>query len=482
MIALFLLVSTFPTNANESLDVRSESPTTGKSVYPSSFFDQYLPQNALEMVQRLPGFNFDQGSNARGFGGNAGNVLIDGSRPTSKSGGLRSALVRIPATQIERIEILRGGVGSGQAAGQSVVANVIRNTNTTTGSWAFKERWAPKGHAQPNLEAAVTTRLGNWDSAFDIDIGAGPGYRSANIDATDADDQLIAGAKESLTELNEFLFINAEGAKSIGEGKLTLNTRIGGNQYEQNTTRDIYIGRLPDNSERDEFWDLSISSKFTVFEFGADWSHTIEDWKWHIIGLGLVEEEKFESQFDFQSVVNGDMFDSLFSQDSRTTEFIGRVTYGRAEGSAFKPEFGFELAKNKLDNTSILFQNGVLQQLNGGDAIVGELRGEVFSSFIYEASERLTLEGGLTIETSKIEVTGDTNEQQNFTFFKPRFSATYKIDSDQQLTLELERRIGQLNFSAFAASSETSEDRTTSGNPIYEPTLMSNVFFLNYSK
>ena len=70
------------------------------------------------MVERLPGFTFDEGSSDRGFGANAGNVLIDGARPTAKSGGLSAALKRIPADQVEKIEIIRGGVGGGEAAGQ----------------------------------------------------------------------------------------------------------------------------------------------------------------------------------------------------------------------------------------------------------------------------------------------------------------------------------------------------------------------------
>jgi len=467
---LVAFLSIFSISADDSIDAQVESSSTENSVYPSNFFNQYLPQNALEMVERLPGFNFDQGSNARGFGGNAGNVLIDGARPTSKSGGLRSALVRIPATQVERVEILRGGVSSGEAAGQSIVANIIRRKDTTSGSWAFKERWAPKGHAQPNLEAAISTKLGEWDSSFDLDIGAGPGYRSANIETIDANDLLISSAKERLTELNEFAFINGEIAKTIGDGKLTVNTRIGSAQYGQDTTRDIYVGRPPDDAGRDKFWDLDITSKFKTAELGIDWSETKEDWKWRVIGLGLISDDDFTSLFDFQSLIDGnDSFNSQFSQDSRNTETIGRITLGRVEGSSFKPEFGFELAKNKLDNTSILYQDDALQPLNGGDTIVGELRAEVFSSFTYEASKKLTLEGGLTIEISKIEVTGDANEQHSFTFLKPRLSATYKYDPDHQVTLELERRVGQLNFSAFAASSETSEDRTTSGNPNLAP-------------
>ena len=80
--------------------------------YPAAFFEQYTPQNAMDMINRLPGFSFDRGSNARGFGGNAGNVLIDGARPTSKSGGLSGALSRISAAQVESIIILRGGTNT----------------------------------------------------------------------------------------------------------------------------------------------------------------------------------------------------------------------------------------------------------------------------------------------------------------------------------------------------------------------------------
>ena len=122
---------------SETLEPETTATSIDNSIYPASFFEQYLPQNALEMIARVPGFVFDGGSDERGFGGNAGNVLIDGERPTLKSGGLRSALLRIPANQVERIEVLRGGISSGEAAGQATVANVIRKKSVTSGSWAF---------------------------------------------------------------------------------------------------------------------------------------------------------------------------------------------------------------------------------------------------------------------------------------------------------------------------------------------------------
>lgn len=466
---LSIIALSFPIQAKEKLSGELEESADVNSTYPASFFEQYLPQNALEMIERLPGFNFDAGSNARGFGGNAGNVLIDGVRPTSKSGGLRSSLVRIPATQVDRIEIIRGGVSSGEASGQAIVANVIRIKSGTTGSWALKQRWAPKGAPQPNIEAALATTLGQWESAFDIDIGAGPGYRTADIYTIAADGQLISSAEEKLTELGEFGFINAEGIRQFSEGKLTLNARIGGDQYEQNTERDIFNGQLITGNTRDEYWRLDINSDFAMAEFGIDWSQTFTEWKWRIIGLGLIEDSEFKNNFHFQTQNSSTIFDSDFSQDSRSTENIVRTTFGKITESRFKPEFGLEIAKNKLTSHSLFFQNGVQQILNGGDTRVEELRGEAFYTFIYAATKKLTLEGGLTLELSQINVSGDAEQEQKFKFLKPRLSATYKFDKKNQLVLELERQVGQLDFGDFAASSQASDDRTTSGNPDLRP-------------
>lgn len=461
----------FAALANDSVAPEPEPSlnTPNNSVYPATFFDQYVPQNALEMIQRLPGFNFDRGSDARGFGGNAGNVLINGSRPTSKSGGLRTALVRIPATQVTRIEILRGGISSGEAAGQSIVANVILKTSGSSGSWAFKERWVKHVRMQPNLEAAISTRLGSWNSSFDIDIGGIPGFRTANIETADAGNEIVSSADETLAERNRFMFINAGGARDIGKGRLALNARIGAFKRDEDTSRDIFDGPLPRGNSRDRYWELGVDSEFELAEFSANWSNTADDWKWQVIGLGLVEDRQFKDQFHSATMMSDDVFDSSFTQDSLSTEFIGRTTYGRVSGSVFKPEFGFEVAKNKLTSESDFFENGVPQELNGGDVVVEELRGEFFSTFIYLASEKLTLEGGLTAEVSNIKVSGDAEQEQTFKFIKPRISATYKFDPNNQLALELERRVGQLDFNDFAASSQASDDRTTSGNPDLKP-------------
>src|SRR5947209_11490680 len=71
------------------------NPSSRTAVYDAAFFAQYAPRTALDIVQRIPGFTLDLGANnnnngngpldIRGFAGVAGNVVINGRRPSTKS-------------------------------------------------------------------------------------------------------------------------------------------------------------------------------------------------------------------------------------------------------------------------------------------------------------------------------------------------------------------------------------------------------------
>src|SRR5687768_2935394 len=77
-------------------------PQQGVISYPPSFFADFQPANAGEMIPRIPGFTLDSGDDVRGYAGSAGNVLIDGERPATKTENLDGVLRRIPASRIER--------------------------------------------------------------------------------------------------------------------------------------------------------------------------------------------------------------------------------------------------------------------------------------------------------------------------------------------------------------------------------------------
>ena len=454
-----LTLACFPSYANDGQN----------DVYQADFFAQYTPENALEMVQRLPGFNFDSGSNARGFGSNAGNVLIDGARPTSKSGGLSGALIRIPAAQVERIEIIRGGAGAGEAAGQSIVANVIRKTEGSSGRWALKYRQTKGANPEPNLEWALTTQLAGWDTSFDADIGGRPGYRKAILDTTDEQGQLDNGVDEDLKERVRWTFLNGEGSNEVFGGKLTLNGRVGGDEWRGDPKRKVYDGRMPDDSAHDSYMEFNDRFKFRVAEFGADWTKTTDQWKLRVIGLANRETEEFSSDAEFGEVVSGISDNISYSEKGTQTELIFRTTLSQESAGAFKPEFGIEVANNELDASSIFAVNGEVESVGNDAVVVEEKRAEAFVNMSYTLSENLSLEGGITAEISKIEVSSADADNHTLTFYKPRLSATYQINDSQTLTMEVERKVGQLDFEDFAASADLQDGNSNFGNSNLQP-------------
>ena len=98
----------------------------GVTSYSAAFLAAHQPANAWEAVGFIPGFSLDTGNSVRGFEGAAGNVIIDGQRPATKTDDLQSILQRIPFSQIERIDVIRGGAPGIDMQGKTVLANVIR--------------------------------------------------------------------------------------------------------------------------------------------------------------------------------------------------------------------------------------------------------------------------------------------------------------------------------------------------------------------
>ena len=468
--AILLLFSTISLNANDSVDKTVDLlSATDNLNYPAAFFAQYTPRNAMDMVNNLPGFSFDRGSNERGFGGNAGNVLVDGARPTSKSGGLEGALTRISAAQVDSIVILRGGTGSGETAGQTVVANVIRIKGIEQGTWALKFRRSPDNRYLPNLEIAKSMAIANWETSFDLDIGGGSGYRTALITNFNGNNQLTNDADEIFSDSSRWIYINAEGESQFSHGKLVLNSRIGQDRYQGDTERNIFNQGLSNRSMADEFWQLKENNNLKMAELSIGLTQAIAQWRWHVISLGIVNDNNYQYNFDEQRLSSLPSASKYFSQNRLKTELIARTTLSSLTTAPFKTKFGFEIANNKLKTSANETEQGILVVVNGSDVIIEEWRGELFATFTYDMAANLTLEGGITTEFSQLSVSGAVNQQQKFYFVKPRLSSTYQVNKATTLTLKGEHRVGQLNFNDFASSTEASDNSSSLGNPDLKP-------------
>ncbi|MEL6685995.1 MAG: TonB-dependent receptor [Pseudomonadota bacterium] len=448
--------------------------TAQNDVYERAFFDRFVPQTAFDLLSRVPGFTIVSGADLRGFGGGAGNVLIDGDRPTVKSGGLEEVLRRIPANAVARIEISRGAQRAGETAGQSVVANVIRTEKGIAGTWSVELERNAEGLIYPRGDISVTAPLGGWETTTRLNA-FWEQFVFTDFDRKrfDANGDLLLFEKEDAPSTLRQVYLSTEAKRPLAGGTLTFNGRFGNSRFYRETGRDGFFGRQLDGNPNRRT-DIRFDSEFLWDgELSADWTRTFSnDWSVKVLGLGSGRNVKESSTNTLEEPLG--VLDSVsrFETKRFPLELISRGTFGRVSGT-FKPEFGVEAAYNRLDSEIALEiedASGVTRiDLPASDVTVEEARGEAFANLTWIARPKWTVEAGMAIETSEITVTGDAGAESRFTFLKPSAALVHQFSDEVQFRAAVRRTVGQLDFNNFAASANAEDDRFLGGNPDLGP-------------
>ncbi len=107
----------------------------------------------------------------RGFAGTAGNVVINGARPSTKAETLDTTLSRIPAQQVIRVELGPGDLYGSDYAGKSQVLNVVlsQEAGIDANITAAAKRWFT-GYVNTDIQGSALIRRG----PSTINISAAP--------------------------------------------------------------------------------------------------------------------------------------------------------------------------------------------------------------------------------------------------------------------------------------------------------------------
>ena len=106
----------------------------------------------------------------RGFGQAAGNVVINGQRPSSKSDTLETILARIPASRVARVEVGPGDLFGSEFAGKPQVVNVVTTAaGGLAGTFNGKLRRTYTGRVEPDVTVSALLRRGK--SSFNASAG-----------------------------------------------------------------------------------------------------------------------------------------------------------------------------------------------------------------------------------------------------------------------------------------------------------------------
>jgi outer membrane receptor protein involved in Fe transport len=441
----------------------------GVIVYDQAFFASARPTTALDMIARLPGFVFDDPDNARGFNGTAGNVLINGDRPVTKTESLEAVLRRIAADGVERVELIRGGAPGIDMQGRSVLANVVLKT------------------------AARTEKVINYDAYLYPDgyVGLVPSFnisRRGGVNETelngrlfwDRTDNTLDGLKtiayangaqqRALLDLHDHVYggeLRGAVQRPFFGGKARINGVVGIDDYDRSVATNVYAGPgVSDYStERYRSWSTEAGGRFDR-KVGAR------------TDLEVVALQRFESS---EYVSAARVSATEFGEDDVSGESILRGVLRTKRGEAWSLEGGLEGAYNFLDSDTRFSQAGVPIALPAASVKVEELRGEAFGTATWRPSGKLTLEAGGRLEVSRISQSGDTELTKEFVYPKPRLLLTWNPIKDNQLRFRLQREVGQLDFGDFVSSAEVDLGQVDAGNPDLEPNR-SWVYELSYER
>ncbi|MDB5443280.1 MAG: hypothetical protein JWP73_1656 [Phenylobacterium sp.] len=441
----------------------------GISSYPASFFAAANTSTALDMVNRLPTFTLDTGDSVRGFEGAAGNVLLDGQRPTSKTDALDAILQRIPASKVERIDLIRGGAPGIDMQGKAVIANVIRKKDgSVRGLIQLATQHVEDGRNMGGIRLEGSGGLPGgrtWEANARLgqgpDDGAGPGRNETRF--ADGRRPQIARIKTAGTDVVH----QATGAfetPALG-GRLRVNGYAAREKFKE-PEQDFFTSPVPNLQsfgylQRTD--DTEAGGRF-IRDFGP--STTLE-----LVTLRTTRHRSTDSSaFDANAAALGAGAASDFFNDRRSSELILRAVMKHSFGQKLSLELGAENADNKLDSHTRFSIDAVAQAIPAANVRVEEKRTEAFLKTTWRPLADWTVDTALRYESSDISSRGDVVLAKSLQFAKPRLAVAWAPIASTQLRVRIERQVGQLNFDDFVASSSlTNGVGVTAGNPNLNP-------------
>ena len=466
------------------LDAQQQDEST--VIYEAGYFAQYNPTTLTDMIRYIPGGETilnrrygSGGSNYRGFGASDSQVLVNGRRMSGKINNMSTALARIQASQVERIELIRGNAEGLDIRNEGIIYNVILLDGAENTSSSFVDMGVTDIDGM-DMEPAILASYNAGRGPLEFGVS----YQYETRPRLNLVDEHVLNADHSVREFRHLFnaqtrrnhIVTGNIAYQFQNGVIAqLNGLISDNAQAYDRHEDQYLvgsaGTLIPNAM--EVGD--INNLNDEIEIGGDLEFGVGN-----IGrlktLFVVNRRENDDKISQDTVANyitSRFFSSVADYDEGETIIRSAMTsvFGR-----HTLEYGAEAAFNTLDR-SWAFNDDALAK-----AVVEEDRYEVFVTYSMQLSDKLSLQSALTEEYSKIfqDRENRTNER-SFRYLKPRVEVRYDLTSTDQFRLLAERTASQLNLNEFVASRNIDDELINFGNPNLEPETKWS-YSLNYER
>ena len=479
--ALGLVILTcilFPVSAQEQDD--------STVIYEASYFTQYNPVTLSDMIRNIPGGQTilrrrggTGSSNYRGFGSSDAQVLINGRRMSGKINNMSTALARVQAAQVERIELIRGNAEGLDIRNEGIIYNVILQEGAENASSSFLDIGVTEIDGmdrEPAILASYNASRGPLEFGASYQYETRPRLSLVDEDVLNPDQtpREFRHLYNAQTRRNHIITGNV-GYEFQNGVILQLNGLISDNEQAYDRHEDQFLvnsdGVLIANAI--EIGDINNLNQ--EFELGGDLEFEVSNLG-RLKTLFVVNRRENDDDIVQDTIANNitsRLFSSIADYDegetivrSAMTSVIGGQTL----------EYGVEAAFNTLDRT-FAFNSASLS-----NAVVEEDRYEVFITHSVLLTDKVSLQSALTEEYSKIfqDREGQTNDR-SFRYLKPRIELRYDLTPSDQFRLLGERTVSQLNLNEFVASRNVDDELINFGNPNLEPETISS-YSLSYER
>ncbi|MGK0298505.1 MAG: hypothetical protein ACI9XC_002127 [Gammaproteobacteria bacterium] len=440
--------------------------------YTAEFFSRYQPNTALDMVRQVPGFVLDDGDGTRGMASSGGNLLINGRRPSAKQDLPSASLARIPAAQVERIELIRGQAQGIDFQGQSVLANVYLRTDIPASvRWELWTQHNESAPLKPGGNISMSDRWGDIDFNAGLDLERDTSGWKGTESEIDGNGVLLETGPHNSTEKGIRLnSISLNASTWAGENFVQVNSRLTINDthyFRPNGRVALALG----GNARDEI--INLYSKNFEYELGADVERGLsDDLVGKLIFLYNNDDANSDSSQDVTDAEQTFIFFRTAETDTASQELITRLEFDWSRFSSHAVQFNLERAYNVLDrNLEQTDDRGLgplIVDVPGANSRVRETRWDLLLQDTWSA-ESIDIDFGLGAETSTLSQTGDSELKRNFFFIKPYAVLSYSSDQNRQTRLRLAREVSQLNLEDFVSATVFEDDDLALGNPNIRP-------------
>lgn len=466
--------------------------------YPKSYFDQYGPVTAKDMLDRIPGLGSTTGGGppgggggfrgggggggGRGFGSGAGSseILINGKRTAGKNNQTSGVLTRISADQVDYIQLIRGTSGELDVRGSGQVINIVTVGELSNSSVQYQVNADrhQDGNLQPGANVSYTNQIGGFNMVLSAVAEPRYGHDSSVEKAILGDfspnDRVV---EDRITEQTSYDFTANLAYELSTRTSARFNALYSQNDNPTEMTRTTTDLTVTPNTVLSQFND--IPGERDNWEIGGDFEHFFQNGDRFKFLFVLNQDNQDSTRERFNILDDGSREKNLFlASDSTTEEDILRGSYTMDIVRGQNVEFGAERAITTLDSKlalGVLSSSGTPSAAVGGlvpvavsnaNSTVQETRYEPFIIHNWTISDRLSLESTLLYEYSEIEQKGDVYNKREFDFIKPKVDLRYNVTPLLQLRGSIEKIVNQLSFSDFVAATDDQdeESNTFSGN------------------